>query len=89
MSPIDPVTAGFDFGAELLKLVSSVLKFFPDYSQGKIEDYHYHHKRYIEEMAKEFHYRDDGRIDAHREQMIIIYQDFKSYLEKQLQEKKP
>lgn len=81
--PVDPFTAGFDFGAELLKLVSNILKFFPDYSQAKVETFHYHHERYTNEMVKEYHFRDDGRIDYHRDQMLLIYKDFRAFIEKQ------
>jgi hypothetical protein len=78
---IDPVSAGLDLGTELLKLVNNCLRFFPDYSQKKIEDYHYHHDRYINEMAKEWHFRDDNRIDWHRDQMVIIAKDFSAFIE--------
>lgn len=79
---IDPVSSGLNLGTELLKLINEVLKFFPDYSQKKIEDYHYHHQRYINEMTKDYHFRDDNRIDHHRDQMILIAQDFAQYLQK-------
>jgi hypothetical protein len=77
----DPITAGLDLGTELIKLVSNILKFFPDYTQKKIEDYHYHHKRYLEEIVKDYHIRDDNRIDFHRDQMLMIIQDFSQYID--------
>lgn len=78
---VDPISSGLDLGTELLKLINNCLRFFPDYSQKKIEQYHYHHDRYINEMTKDWHYRDDNRIDWHRDQMILIAKDFSMYLE--------
>lgn len=77
----DPVTAGLNLGTEIIKLVSNLLKFFPDYTQKKVEEYHYHNKRYTEEMIKDYHYRDDNRVDYHRDQMLLIIQDFGKYIE--------
>lgn len=76
----DPLTAGLDLGTELLKFLSLVSKYFPDYKESKLEDYHYHHDRYVEELKKDIPNRDDSRIDYHKDQMTIILHDFSEFL---------
>ena len=82
------IDAGLNLGTELLKLIHNMLKFFPDYTQKKIEDYHYHHKRYVEELVKDYHVRDDNRIDYHRDQMRLILKDFSEYIDTKTKETK-
>jgi hypothetical protein len=78
---VDPVTSGLNLGTELVKLVGSVLRFFPDYGQKKAEEFHYHHRRYEEEIVKDFKFRDDNRVDFHRDRMIMLLRDFGAYIE--------
>ena len=78
---IDPITTGLELGTELLKLVNKVLDFFPDYENKKIELYHYHAERYAEELTKDYKFRDDNRIDYHRDQMALVAQDFAKFID--------
>lgn len=78
---LDPITAGLDFGAEVAKMVVALSKFFPDYGQKKLEDYNYHHRRYVEELTKIPTQRDDNRIDFHKQNMNLILKDFSSFLQ--------
>jgi hypothetical protein len=85
---LDPISAGLDLGTELLKFLNNVSKFFPDYKQKKLEEYHYHHDRYVNELKMEPTLRDDGRIDYHRTCMVTILSDFSTYLEVKQKEKR-
>lgn len=76
----DPVSAGLDLGTEFLKFLQVVATFFPDYKQSKVEDYSYHHRRYVDEMKKDVLIRDDNRVDYHRDQMLLILEDFSDYI---------
>lgn len=78
---LDPISAGLNFGAEVAKMIVALSKFFPDYGQKKLEDYNYHHRRYVEELTKVPTQRDDNRIDYHKDQMQIILKDFSSFLQ--------
>jgi hypothetical protein len=83
----DAISAGIDLANQLFKFMDDLLKFFPDYEQKKVEQFHEHHQRYLNEIVKDFHFRDDNRIDWHRDQMLLLFQDFNTYITKVAKEK--